>query len=81
MVKLRHNKKKTKRGEIVVSRMEVLMEQISKAETAELTGQEFQLAVLTALLQVFFHPYTSTHGCCNINIITSIFVVIVVLIH
>ena len=71
MVKLRHNKKKTKRGEIVVSRMEVLMEQISKAETAELTGQEFQLAVLTALLQVFFHPYTSTHGCC----------IIVVLIH
>ena len=32
--------------------MEVLVEQISKVETAELGGQEFQLAVLSALLQV-----------------------------
>ena len=32
--------------------MELLVEQISKVETAELGGQEFQLAVLSALLQV-----------------------------
>ena len=32
--------------------MEMLVEQISKVEAAELGGQEFQLAVLSALLQV-----------------------------
>ena len=32
--------------------MEMLAEQISRVEAAELGGQEFQLAVLSALLQV-----------------------------
>ena len=32
--------------------MEMLAEQISKVEAAELGGQEFQFAVLSALLQV-----------------------------
>ena len=54
VVKFCRNKKKrsvVKLGRRA-SRMEVLEEQISKVETAELGGQEFQLAVLTALLQV-----------------------------
>ena len=41
-----------KSGERQLSRMEMLAEQISKVEAAELGGQEFQLAVLSALLQV-----------------------------
>ena len=41
-----------KSGERQLSRMEMLAEQISRVEAAELGGQEFQLAVLSALLQV-----------------------------
>ena len=41
-----------KSGERQLSRMEMLAEQISKVEAAELGEQEFQLAVLSALLQV-----------------------------
>ena len=45
--------------------MEVLAEKISKVETAELGGQEFQLAVLTALLQVTAYDVNISHFADN----------------